>query len=131
MSSVIQGLFGNTAASQSGGLFGAAQTSTATGFGTGTGLFGQTNTGFGNVGTQVQTRDDLRRDTFTVCDQFISKRKGMVMIVPGVTWETLVWLVKTCCRPQMHVYAIADTSLGIIPHVCTSCTREEAFNNLL
>ncbi|XP_022600404.1 nuclear pore complex protein Nup98-Nup96 isoform X2 [Seriola dumerili] len=46
------GLFGNTAASQSGGLFGAAQTSTATGFGTGTGLFGQPNTGFGNVGTQ-------------------------------------------------------------------------------
>nr|XP_046267298.1 nuclear pore complex protein Nup98-Nup96 isoform X3 [Scatophagus argus] len=46
------GLFGNTAASQSTGLFGAAQTSTATGFGTGTGLFGQTNTGFGNVGTQ-------------------------------------------------------------------------------
>ncbi|KAM9348606.1 nuclear pore complex protein Nup98-Nup96 [Symphorus nematophorus] len=46
------GLFGNTAASQSSGLFGAAQTSTATGFGTGTGLFGQTNTGFGNVGTQ-------------------------------------------------------------------------------
>ncbi|XP_071361953.1 nuclear pore complex protein Nup98-Nup96 isoform X2 [Trachinotus anak] len=46
------GLFGNTAASQSAGLFGAAQTSTATGFGTGTGLFGQTNTGFGNVGTQ-------------------------------------------------------------------------------
>ncbi|XP_029375264.1 nuclear pore complex protein Nup98-Nup96 isoform X4 [Echeneis naucrates] len=46
------GLFGNTAASQSSGLFGAAQTSTATGFGTGTGLFGQTNTGFGTVGTQ-------------------------------------------------------------------------------
>uniref|UniRef100_A0A667ZD82 Nuclear pore complex protein Nup98-Nup96 n=1 Tax=Myripristis murdjan TaxID=586833 RepID=A0A667ZD82_9TELE len=47
------GLFGNTAASQAGGLFGAtAQTSTATGFGTGSGLFGQTNTGFGNVGTQ-------------------------------------------------------------------------------
>ncbi|XP_070699287.1 nuclear pore complex protein Nup98-Nup96 isoform X2 [Pempheris klunzingeri] len=46
------GLFGNTAASQSGGLFGAAQTSTAAGFGTATGLFGQTNTGFGNVGTQ-------------------------------------------------------------------------------
>ncbi|KAM3600735.1 uncharacterized protein V6R79_001514 [Siganus canaliculatus] len=46
------GLFGNTAASQPSGLFGAAQTSTATGFGTGTGLFGQTNTGFGNVGTQ-------------------------------------------------------------------------------
>uniref|UniRef100_A0AAQ5XVS5 Nuclear pore complex protein Nup98-Nup96 n=1 Tax=Amphiprion ocellaris TaxID=80972 RepID=A0AAQ5XVS5_AMPOC len=45
------GLFGNTAASQSGGLFGTAQTSTATGFGTATGLFGQTNTGFGNVGT--------------------------------------------------------------------------------
>ncbi|XP_075994030.1 nuclear pore complex protein Nup98-Nup96 isoform X2 [Genypterus blacodes] len=46
------GLFGNTAASQSGGLFGAAQTSTATGFGTGTSLFGPTNAGFGNVGTQ-------------------------------------------------------------------------------
>ncbi|XP_071392478.1 nuclear pore complex protein Nup98-Nup96-like isoform X2 [Centroberyx affinis] len=47
------GLFGNTAAAQAGGLFGAtAQTSAATGFGTGTGLFGQTNTGFGNVGTQ-------------------------------------------------------------------------------
>uniref|UniRef100_A0A672YF31 Nuclear pore complex protein Nup98-Nup96 n=1 Tax=Sphaeramia orbicularis TaxID=375764 RepID=A0A672YF31_9TELE len=44
------GLFGNTAASQSSGLFGTAQTSTATGFGTSTGLFGQTNTGFGNVG---------------------------------------------------------------------------------
>uniref|UniRef100_A0A667YSH9 Nuclear pore complex protein Nup98-Nup96 n=1 Tax=Myripristis murdjan TaxID=586833 RepID=A0A667YSH9_9TELE len=52
-SPVLQGLFGNTAASQAGGLFGAtAQTSTATGFGTGSGLFGQTNTGFGNVGTQ-------------------------------------------------------------------------------
>uniref|UniRef100_A0A8P4GHA0 Nuclear pore complex protein Nup98-Nup96 n=1 Tax=Dicentrarchus labrax TaxID=13489 RepID=A0A8P4GHA0_DICLA len=50
------GLFGNTAASQTSGLFGAAQTSTATGFGAATGLFGQTNTGFGNVGTQVQTR---------------------------------------------------------------------------
>ncbi|XP_058483731.1 nuclear pore complex protein Nup98-Nup96 isoform X1 [Solea solea] len=47
------GLFGNTAASQAGGLFGAAQTaSTATGFGTGTGLFGQTNPGFGTAGTQ-------------------------------------------------------------------------------
>ncbi|KAM7373876.1 hypothetical protein PAMP_006566 [Pampus punctatissimus] len=46
------GLFGNTAASQSGGLFGAAQTSAATGFGTATGLFGQTNPGFGSVGTQ-------------------------------------------------------------------------------
>ncbi|XP_067347794.1 nuclear pore complex protein Nup98-Nup96 isoform X3 [Channa argus] len=45
------GLFGNTP-SQSGGLFGTAQTSTATGFGTGTGLFGQPNAGFGNVGTQ-------------------------------------------------------------------------------
>uniref|UniRef100_A0A8C4DQH1 Nuclear pore complex protein Nup98-Nup96 n=1 Tax=Dicentrarchus labrax TaxID=13489 RepID=A0A8C4DQH1_DICLA len=44
------GLFGNTAASQTSGLFGAAQTSTATGFGAATGLFGQTNTGFGNVG---------------------------------------------------------------------------------
>lgn len=52
---VFQGLFGNTAASQAGGLFGAAQTSTATGFGTGTGLFGQPNTGFGNLGTQVVT----------------------------------------------------------------------------
>ncbi|KAM9846701.1 nuclear pore complex protein Nup98-Nup96 isoform 2-T2 [Aulostomus maculatus] len=46
------GLFGNTAAAQPGGLFGTAQTSTATGFGTATGLFGQTSTGFGNVGTQ-------------------------------------------------------------------------------
>ncbi|XP_062261704.1 nuclear pore complex protein Nup98-Nup96 isoform X7 [Platichthys flesus] len=46
------GLFGSTAQPQTGGLFGAAQTSTAAGFGTGTGLFGQTNTGFGNVGTQ-------------------------------------------------------------------------------
>ncbi|XP_074528013.1 nuclear pore complex protein Nup98-Nup96 isoform X2 [Halichoeres trimaculatus] len=46
------GLFGNTAAAQPGGLFGATQTSTATGFGTGTGLFGNTTTGFGNVGTQ-------------------------------------------------------------------------------
>ncbi|XP_030649358.1 LOW QUALITY PROTEIN: nuclear pore complex protein Nup98-Nup96 [Chanos chanos] len=46
------GLFGSTAASQAGGLFGStANTSTATGFGTGTGLFGQPNTGFGNVGT--------------------------------------------------------------------------------
>lgn len=53
-SAVVQGLFGNTAASQTTGLFGAAQTSTATGFGTGTGLFGQPNTGFGTVGTQVQ-----------------------------------------------------------------------------
>uniref|UniRef100_A0A7N6B4P1 Nuclear pore complex protein Nup98-Nup96 n=1 Tax=Anabas testudineus TaxID=64144 RepID=A0A7N6B4P1_ANATE len=49
------GLFGNTAASQSGGLFGTSQTSTATGFGTGTGLFGQTSTGFGNVGTQLES----------------------------------------------------------------------------
>uniref|UniRef100_A0A3B4AT94 Nuclear pore complex protein Nup98-Nup96 n=1 Tax=Periophthalmus magnuspinnatus TaxID=409849 RepID=A0A3B4AT94_9GOBI len=45
------GLFGNTAPAQSGGLFGAAQTSTTSGFGTTTGLFGQTNTGFGAVGT--------------------------------------------------------------------------------
>ncbi|KAK1875220.1 Nuclear pore complex protein Nup98-Nup96 [Dissostichus eleginoides] len=43
------GLFGNTAAPQPTGLFGAAQPSAAaTGFGTATGLFGQTNTGFGN-----------------------------------------------------------------------------------
>uniref|UniRef100_A0A8C9Y7D9 Nuclear pore complex protein Nup98-Nup96 n=1 Tax=Sander lucioperca TaxID=283035 RepID=A0A8C9Y7D9_SANLU len=47
------GLFGNTPAPQTGGLFGAAQTSAATGgFGTGTGLFGANNTGFGAVGTQ-------------------------------------------------------------------------------
>ncbi|XP_074466676.1 nuclear pore complex protein Nup98-Nup96 isoform X2 [Sebastes fasciatus] len=46
------GLFGNTAAPQTGGLFGTAQTSAATGFGASTGLFGQPNTGFGNVGTQ-------------------------------------------------------------------------------
>uniref|UniRef100_A0A8C1EHK0 Nuclear pore complex protein Nup98-Nup96 n=1 Tax=Cyprinus carpio carpio TaxID=630221 RepID=A0A8C1EHK0_CYPCA len=44
------GMFGNTAASQAGGLFGNTNTSTAAGFGTG--MFGQTNTGFGNVGTQ-------------------------------------------------------------------------------
>uniref|UniRef100_A0AAR2LBS6 Nuclear pore complex protein Nup98-Nup96 n=1 Tax=Pygocentrus nattereri TaxID=42514 RepID=A0AAR2LBS6_PYGNA len=44
------GLFGSTAATQTGGLFGnTANTSTATGFGTGTGLFGQNNTAFGNV----------------------------------------------------------------------------------
>ncbi|XP_034406780.1 nuclear pore complex protein Nup98-Nup96 isoform X3 [Cyclopterus lumpus] len=46
------GLFGNTAAPQAGGLFGAAQPSTAAGFGAATGLFGQTNAGFGNVGAQ-------------------------------------------------------------------------------
>ncbi|KAL2080768.1 hypothetical protein ACEWY4_024561 [Coilia grayii] len=47
------GLFGNTAVSQAGGLFGnTANTSTATGFGAGSGLFGQPNTGFGTVGTQ-------------------------------------------------------------------------------
>ncbi|XP_059207267.1 LOW QUALITY PROTEIN: nuclear pore complex protein Nup98-Nup96 [Centropristis striata] len=47
------GLFGNTAAPQTGGLFGAAQpTAAATGFGAAGSLFGQTNTGFGNVGTQ-------------------------------------------------------------------------------
>ncbi|XP_014858981.1 PREDICTED: nuclear pore complex protein Nup98-Nup96 [Poecilia mexicana] len=46
------GLFGSTAASQPGGLFGTTQTSTATGFGTGSGLFGQSNAGFGTVGTQ-------------------------------------------------------------------------------
>ncbi|XP_076158509.1 nuclear pore complex protein Nup98-Nup96 isoform X1 [Alosa pseudoharengus] len=47
------GLFGNTAVSQAGGLFGnTANTSTATGFGASSGLFGQTNTGFGSVGAQ-------------------------------------------------------------------------------
>uniref|UniRef100_A0A8C8M4U7 Nuclear pore complex protein Nup98-Nup96 n=1 Tax=Oncorhynchus tshawytscha TaxID=74940 RepID=A0A8C8M4U7_ONCTS len=47
--STMGGLFGSTAASQAGGLFGnTAQTTPATGFGTGTGLFGQTNTAFGN-----------------------------------------------------------------------------------
>ncbi|XP_057677624.1 nuclear pore complex protein Nup98-Nup96 isoform X2 [Corythoichthys intestinalis] len=51
-STSTMGLFGNTAASQSGSLFGTAQTSTATGFGAGGGLFGQASTGFGNVGTQ-------------------------------------------------------------------------------
>uniref|UniRef100_A0A8C2H8T5 Nuclear pore complex protein Nup98-Nup96 n=1 Tax=Cyprinus carpio TaxID=7962 RepID=A0A8C2H8T5_CYPCA len=43
------GMFGNTAASQAGGLFGNTNTSTAAGFGTG--MFGQTNTGFGATGT--------------------------------------------------------------------------------
>uniref|UniRef100_A0A8C5H0S3 Uncharacterized protein n=1 Tax=Gouania willdenowi TaxID=441366 RepID=A0A8C5H0S3_GOUWI len=51
----VQGLVGTTAASQAGGLFGAAQPSTASGFGAATGLFGQTNPGFGNTGTQVQS----------------------------------------------------------------------------
>lgn len=64
----LQGLFGNTAASQSGGLFGSAQTSTATGFGTATGLFGQTNTGFGNVGTQVGIRAD---PLLSSCELFV------------------------------------------------------------
>ncbi|XP_068600169.1 nuclear pore complex protein Nup98-Nup96 [Brachionichthys hirsutus] len=44
------GLFGSTAAAQPSGLFGPTQTSTATGFGTGPGLFGQPSAGFGNVG---------------------------------------------------------------------------------
>ncbi|KAM6907662.1 nuclear pore complex protein Nup98-Nup96 [Xenentodon cancila] len=44
--------FGSTGATQSGGLFGPAQTSTATAFGGSTGLFGQPNAGFGNGGTQ-------------------------------------------------------------------------------
>ncbi|XP_045148996.1 nuclear pore complex protein Nup98-Nup96 isoform X5 [Echinops telfairi] len=48
------GLFGVTQASQPGGLFGtAANTSSGTGFGTGTGLFGQTTTGFGAVGSTL------------------------------------------------------------------------------
>uniref|UniRef100_A0A8C2DLV5 Nuclear pore complex protein Nup98-Nup96 n=1 Tax=Cyprinus carpio TaxID=7962 RepID=A0A8C2DLV5_CYPCA len=51
------GMFGNTAASQAGGLFGNTNTSTAAGFGTG--MFGQTNTGFGNVGTQVTSGNKL------------------------------------------------------------------------
>ncbi|XP_036603753.1 nuclear pore complex protein Nup98-Nup96 isoform X1 [Trichosurus vulpecula] len=47
------GLFGGTQAS-SGSLFGTAtNTSAATGFGTGTGLFGPTNTGFGAVGSTL------------------------------------------------------------------------------
>lgn len=50
---LLQGLFGVTQASQPGGLFGTAtNTSTGTAFGTGgTGLFGQTNTAFGTVGS--------------------------------------------------------------------------------
>ncbi|XP_077448682.1 nuclear pore complex protein Nup98-Nup96 isoform X1 [Stigmatopora argus] len=51
-STSTMGLFGNTAASQSGSLFGTAQASTATGFGAAGGLFGQAATGFGTVGTQ-------------------------------------------------------------------------------
>uniref|UniRef100_A0A3B3T4H9 Nuclear pore complex protein Nup98-Nup96 n=1 Tax=Paramormyrops kingsleyae TaxID=1676925 RepID=A0A3B3T4H9_9TELE len=47
------GLFGNTAASQAGGLFNnTANTSTAQGFGTGAGLFAQPPNAFGSVGTQ-------------------------------------------------------------------------------
>uniref|UniRef100_A0A8V5GP24 Nuclear pore complex protein Nup98-Nup96 n=1 Tax=Melopsittacus undulatus TaxID=13146 RepID=A0A8V5GP24_MELUD len=46
------GLFGVTQPSQPGGLFGtAANTNAGTGFGTGTGLFGQPNTGFGVGGS--------------------------------------------------------------------------------
>uniref|UniRef100_A0A8C0F127 Nuclear pore complex protein Nup98-Nup96 n=1 Tax=Bubo bubo TaxID=30461 RepID=A0A8C0F127_BUBBB len=46
------GLFGVTQPSQPGGLFGtAANTNAGTGFGTGTGLFGQANTGFGVGGS--------------------------------------------------------------------------------
>lgn len=49
---LFQGLFGVTQASQPGGLFGTAtNTSTGTAFGTGASLFGQTNTGFGAVGS--------------------------------------------------------------------------------
>ncbi|KAM9781649.1 nuclear pore complex protein Nup98-Nup96 isoform X2 [Syngnathus typhle] len=51
-STSTMGLFGNTAASQSGGLFGTAQTSASTGFGAAGGLFGQAGTGFGSVGAQ-------------------------------------------------------------------------------
>ncbi|XP_043928758.1 nuclear pore complex protein Nup98-Nup96 [Protopterus annectens] len=44
-------LFGTAPASQPGGLFGSTTTNAATGFGTGTGLFGQPNTAFGSTGT--------------------------------------------------------------------------------
>ncbi|NXC48597.1 NUP98 protein, partial [Penelope pileata] len=48
------GLFGATQPSQPGGLFGtAANTNAGTGFGTGTGLFGQANTGFGVSGSTL------------------------------------------------------------------------------
>ncbi|XP_027629788.1 nuclear pore complex protein Nup98-Nup96 isoform X7 [Tupaia chinensis] len=48
------GIFGVTQASQPGGLFGTAtSTSTGSAFGTGTGLFGQTNPGFGAVGSTL------------------------------------------------------------------------------
>ncbi|KAJ7320252.1 hypothetical protein JRQ81_019763 [Phrynocephalus forsythii] len=49
------GLFGATQPSQTGGLFGtaAANTNTATAFGTGTGLFGQPSTGFGVGGSSL------------------------------------------------------------------------------
>ncbi|XP_035757548.1 nuclear pore complex protein Nup98-Nup96 isoform X2 [Egretta garzetta] len=48
------GLFGVTQPSQPGGLFGtAANTNAGTGFGTGTGLFGQPNTGFGVGGSTL------------------------------------------------------------------------------
>ncbi|XP_062423496.1 nuclear pore complex protein Nup98-Nup96 isoform X5 [Rhea pennata] len=48
------GLFGATQPSQPGGLFGtAANTNAGTGFGTGTGLFGQANTGFGVGGSTL------------------------------------------------------------------------------
>ncbi|XP_077197228.1 nuclear pore complex protein Nup98-Nup96 isoform X2 [Paroedura picta] len=48
------GLFGATQPAQAGGLFGtAANTNTATAFGTGTSLFGQANTGFGVGGSSL------------------------------------------------------------------------------
>uniref|UniRef100_A0A4W5LLK8 Nuclear pore complex protein Nup98-Nup96 n=1 Tax=Hucho hucho TaxID=62062 RepID=A0A4W5LLK8_9TELE len=69
--STMGGLFGSTAASQAGGLFGnTAQTTPATGFGTGTGLFGQTNTAFGNVGTQVLIDSTTDRVISVLCEGF-------------------------------------------------------------
>lgn len=44
-------LFGNAPASQPGGLFGSTTTNTATGFGTGAGLFGPHTAAFGSTGT--------------------------------------------------------------------------------
>uniref|UniRef100_A0A674BPD2 Nuclear pore complex protein Nup98-Nup96 n=1 Tax=Salmo trutta TaxID=8032 RepID=A0A674BPD2_SALTR len=69
--STMGGLFGSTAASQAGGLFGnTAQTTPATGFGTGTGLFGQTNTAFGNVGTQVLIDSTADHVISVLCEGF-------------------------------------------------------------
>lgn len=70
----MQGLFGVTQASQPGGLFGTAtNTSTGTAFGAGTGLFGQTNTGFGAVGSVGYTFDYNMKRCLNLLKEFLKK----------------------------------------------------------